>query len=141
MPIRRLLPLLIVNPLVIATVAMVIVKNPSHARAAGLFMLLLFAGNFVFIRRLQKKYAEDLASGTAAPPSPATKRIAMWGFGLWGVVSYVSGVFNLPLLFAQREIGPWLGWAVKMMIGTLCIWCALRVRKSLNSASSAPGRN
>jgi len=122
--------------LVILTVAMVIVKDPSHARAAALVMLLLFVANFLFIRKMQKQHAAAVASGTATPQSPAKMRTAMWVLGLYGAASYVSGAFDLPELFAQHEFGPWGGWGVKMAMGTLSFWCAFRVRKSLKSAPS-----
>jgi hypothetical protein len=140
MPIRRLFPILIVNVLVIMTVTMVIVEYPSHTRAAVLVMPLLFVANFLFFRKMQKKHAAAIASGTATPQSPAKMRVAMWGLGLYGVASYVSGAFDLPTLIGEHDFGPWLGWSVKMAFGTLCIWIALRIRSSLKATDFHSGQ-
>lgn len=140
MPIRRFVPILIVNVLVILTVALLIVKDPSQARTAGVVMLLLFVANFLFIRKMQKKQAAAVASGAATPQSPAKTRTAMWALGLYGAASYVSGGFDLPTLFSEHELGPWLGWSVKIAMGTLCIWIALRIRGSLKAGNLGSGQ-
>ena len=131
LPIRRFIPLLIANAVVVLAIAISFIKFPSHPRIAAAIMLLLFVMNFWFIRRMQKNYVAEIASGTASPPSAGKKRAAIWFLGIYGAASYVSGVFNLPALFSMREFGPWLGWSVKIAIGTLCIWLALRIRSSL----------
>jgi hypothetical protein len=48
MPIRRLVPILIVNVLVVMAVTLLIVKEPSQTRGAALVMLFLFVGDFLF---------------------------------------------------------------------------------------------
>ena len=133
MPVRKFIPILIVNVLVVLTVTMVIVRNPSHARAAALVMPVLFVANYLFIRKIQRKHAEAVASGTAAPQSPARRRRGMWALGLLGALCYVSGAFNLPMLLSQHDLGPWLGWSVKMVFGTYCIWAAWRIHGSLKA--------
>ena len=130
MPIRKFLPIIGINALVILTVSLLIVRDPSHARSAALVMPLLLVANFVFIRRIQKRHIEAVASGTAGPQSPAQTRVAVWALGLWAAASFVSGAFDLPELINQHDFGPWLGWSVKMIVGTCCIWIVLRIRRS-----------
>lgn len=137
MPIRRFVPLLIANPVVLLSVAILLVKFPSHPRIAAAIILLLFVMNFWFIRRVQKKYVAEIASGTASPPTDRKKRAAVWALAIYGAASYVSGAFNLPVLFRMREVGLWLGWSVKMAIGTLCIWLGVRIRSSLKVSGNS----
>jgi len=133
---RKILPLVLINFAVIMTFAIVAVAEPNYVRAAALLMPALFAFNFFYSRNLQRKQAKALAAGTATPPSPATRRLLMWFLCVYGAVSYISAAFNLPMLFAQRDFAPWLGWSVKVGMGTLCIWLAFRIRRSPKTGPS-----
>lgn len=116
---------------VVASVAAVIVAYPNRARFAALAMPVLFVLNVLYIRDQQRKHAIAIATGKAAPASQGTRRNAMWALVVWGVASYVSGAFNIPELLKQHDSGLWLGWSVKMTIGTIALWSAYKVRKSL----------
>jgi branched-subunit amino acid transport protein len=131
MPIRRILPLILLNMVVVGSVAAVIVAYPTRARFAALAMPILFVLNFAYVRNEQLKHAVAIATGKATPPSRTTKRNAMWVLVLWGFLSYVSGAFNIPQLLQQHDSGLWLGWSVKMTIGTIALWSAYKVRKNL----------
>ena len=124
MLLRRMLPLVLVNMVAVFLFAAVVVAYPKYARFAALAMPLLFVFNFIYLRSQQRKHAQSIATGKAAPPSPANKRFAMWALVLWGASSYISGVLNIPELLQQRDFGPWLGWCVKITVGTLALWVA-----------------
>jgi hypothetical protein len=137
---KRMLPLVLINVLVISAIAMLIVTMPAYARFAALAMPVLLVVNFFFIRNVQRKRVEAIASGAEAPPSAAKMRNAMWVLAGYGALSYLSGASNLPMLLGQHEPWPWLGWLVKMTIGTFCIWAALRIHKSKQSANHDSAR-
>jgi hypothetical protein len=130
---RKILPLVLINFAAIMAFAIVAVAEPNYVRAGALLMPLLLVFNFFYFRNLQRTQAKALAAGTATPSSPATRRMLMWFLGAYGVVSYISGALNLPMLFAQRDFAPWLGWSVKVGMGTLCMWLAFRIRRSLKT--------
>lgn len=128
---RKLAAILFLNVIVIGIVAAVIVRYPEYARIAALLMPALFILDFLFLRRQQKQRAENIATGKAAPLSPNTMKMVMWILAGYGAVSYVSGAFNIPGLLREDESAMWLGWAVKMGMGTLCLWSAYKVHRSL----------
>ena len=96
----------------------------------------VFAFNFFYFRKLQRKQAKAFAAGTVTPPSPATRRLLTWFLGVCGAVSYISAAFNLPMLFAQRDFAPWLGWSGKVAMGTLCMGLAFPIRRSVKTGPS-----
>ena len=130
---RKILPLILINWAVITAFAIVAVAKPNYVRAAAVFIPLLFLFNFFYFRNIQRKQAKALAAGTATPPSPATRRLLMWGLGVYGAVLYISAALNLPTLFAQHDFAPWLGWSVKVGMGTLWMWLAFRIRKTMKT--------
>lgn len=128
---RRLVPLLLINLAVVMTFTVLVVVNPAYARSGSLLILLLFVFNFLYLRNAQRKYAEGVATGAQSTQPPATRRALMWGLAAYGAISYLSAGMNLPMLFAQHDIGPWLGWSVKVGIGTLCLYLSFKIRQSL----------
>jgi hypothetical protein len=136
MMLRRILPLVLVNMVVILLFTAVVIEYPKYVRFAALAMPLLFVFNFLYLRSQQRKYALAIATRKAAPPSPANKRSAMWALVLWGAASYISGALNIPELLQQHDFGPWLGWAVKITVGSLALWLAYKLRKNLQGSSS-----
>lgn len=140
MLLRRIFPLVLVNMAAVFLFAAVVIAYPNYARFAALAMPLLFVFNFLYLRSQQRKHAQAIATGKAAPPSPANKRFAMWALVLWGAASYISGAFNVPELLQQHDFGLWLGWSVKVMVGTLALWVAYKLRRSMQETSSEPQR-
>lgn len=140
MLLRRILPLVLVNMVAVFLFAAVVIAYPKYTRFAALAMPLLFVFNFLYLRSQQRKQAQAIATGKAAPPSPANKRFAMWALVLWGAASYISGALNIPELLQQHDFGPWLGWSVKITVGTLALWLAYKLRRSTQETSSEPQR-
>ena len=130
MLLRRILPLVMVNMVVIFLFTAVVIEYPKYVRFAALAMPLLFVFNFFYLRSQQRKYAQAIATGNASPPSPASRRFGMWALVVWGATSYISGALNIPELLQQHDFGPWLGWSVKITMGTLALWVAYKLRRT-----------
>jgi hypothetical protein len=134
---RKFVPLVAINSVVVMTVAFIAITKPSFIRAGALLIVLLFIFNVFYIRNLQRKQAQAVAAGRAKPVSPAARRALMWFLAVYGVISYISAAFNVPDLVAQHDVGPWLGWSVKLGFGSLCVWLAYRIRGLLKAVPSS----
>lgn len=135
---RRIIPLVLVNMVMVFLFAAVVITYPNYVRFAALGMPLLLVFNVFYLRNQRRKYTEAIATGQSAPPSPANKRAAIWFLVLWGAASYISGAFNIPELLRQHFFGPWLGWSVKLTIGTIALWLAYKLRRTLQMSGTEP---
>jgi hypothetical protein len=133
---RRFVPIYLVYFLVLALVVFLVLRRPEWSRPYVYALPALYVLAYFLIRRMQKTRESEISVGKALPVAPAKMRTAMWLLALYGVASYISGASNVADLLHESRSELWLGWSIKMGIGTVCLWTAYKVHKSGKSRVS-----
>lgn len=112
---RRILPLLAVNAAVVLAGTMVIVAKPNYAPAAALVMVVLFVGNFLFFRYVQRKNAS--ASSTGVEPRQRRSNRFLGAFTLiWGGALAIQAVRALMSCFSEPQLKWKFAWLAACII-------------------------